>query len=399
LITNPRTIIRICLIVALLVILAIESKRQSADSGICNGQNVILPFTDVAGNTFFCQIAEAYFTALTFGTTPSTYSPAANVTRDQMAAFITRTLDQSLLRGSRRAALNQWAIPPVVPLSAVTTLGGHPLSLQSDGADLWVSLTNNTVSRVRASDGRVLETWTDATNPQGVVVVRGRIFIAGTTFPGSLYRIDPKQPPGSVEVVSTALGDRPEGITTDGAFIWTANLADAGLQSSVSKINPDTGQTTNFTGFDGAYGILYDGANVWVTCSGNATLKRLNTDGSVAQSVVVGGGPAFLAFDGTNLWVPDIGADSVSVVRASTGLVVATLTGNGLSGPLSAAFDGQRILVTNEQGQSVSLWNSSDLTPLGTFSFEAPKFNPFGACSDGINFWIGDINGNRLARF
>ena len=36
---------------------------------------------------------------------------------------------------------------------------------------------------------------------------------------------------------------------------------------------------------------------------------------------------------------------SVSVVRASNGAVLATLTGNGLSNPMVAAFDGQRVLV------------------------------------------------------
>jgi hypothetical protein len=34
--------------------------------------------------------------------------------------------------------------------------------------------------------------------------------------------------------------------------------------------------------------------------------------------------------------------------------VLATLTGNGLDFPVSAAFDGQRILVTNHNGNSVS---------------------------------------------
>ncbi len=50
-----------------------------------------------------------------------------------------------------------------------------------------------------------------------------------------------------------------------------------------------------------------------------------------------------------------------------TGTLVATLTGNGLNAR-QAAFDGERILVTNYEGDSVSLWKSSDLSPVGTFS-------------------------------
>src|SRR6478672_294590 len=67
-----------------------------------------LPFTDTGSTTFCAQIAEAYYSGLSNGTTATSYSPSAVVNREQMAAFVTRTLDQSLLRGSRRAALNQW---------------------------------------------------------------------------------------------------------------------------------------------------------------------------------------------------------------------------------------------------------------------------------------------------
>ena len=80
-----------------------------------------LPFTDVMGNIFFCQIAEAYFSGLTNGTTPTTYSPSDPVLRDQMAAFVTRTQDSALRRGSRRAALGQWALPSA--LSATGSVG------------------------------------------------------------------------------------------------------------------------------------------------------------------------------------------------------------------------------------------------------------------------------------
>src|SRR5258706_356802 len=99
-------------LVTLVVILTIASSRthaqfQPEDSGACSGVSVTLPFMDVAGSIFFCTIAEAYFSGLTNGTDAMHYSPSANVTRDQMSAFVTRTMDQSLKRGSQRAALNQ----------------------------------------------------------------------------------------------------------------------------------------------------------------------------------------------------------------------------------------------------------------------------------------------------
>jgi hypothetical protein len=76
---------------------------------------------------------------------------------------------------------------------------------------------------------------------------------------------------------------------------------------------------------------------------------------------------------------------------------VATLSGNGLNSPRQVAFDGQRILVTNNINNSVSLWKAADLTPIGNFS--TGTGTALGACSYGTNFWITLAGDNRLARF
>lgn len=78
--------------------------------------------------------------------------------------------------------------------------------------------------------------------------------------------------------------------------------------------------------------------------------------------------------------------------------MLATLTGNGLSSPTQAAFDGERILITNGGGDSVSLWKASDRSPIGTFSTGA-NTSPFGVCSDGLNFWITLYGPGYIARF
>src|ERR1041384_4569077 len=122
---------------AFLVIL--YSTRLRADSGVCGGQTINLPFTDVAGNLFFCQIAEAYLSGLTYGTDATHYSPSEVVPRGQMAAFITRTQDSILRRGSLRAALNMWATPKTVGSGAITGVGCFPTDVASDGVDLWVA--------------------------------------------------------------------------------------------------------------------------------------------------------------------------------------------------------------------------------------------------------------------
>jgi len=123
-------------------------------------------------------------------------------------------------------------------------------------------------------------------------------------------------------------------------------------------------------------------------------LEVFSTDAERLQTVTVGDAPGYPIFDGSNIWVPNQNDPSLTVVRASSGAVLATLTGNGIGGPVSAAFDGQRILVAG--GTTLSLWKAADLTPLGFFDLGA---NTYGACSDGVNFWVTMHNNGLLARY
>jgi DNA-binding beta-propeller fold protein YncE len=399
--------LRIVVLISLMLTLTGLSSRLQADTGSCGGATTTLPFTDVMGNVFFCQIASAYFSGLTSGTTATTYSPTQNVTREQMAAFITRTMDQSLKRGSRRAVAKKWFNPQDVNSLTLTDVGSSTQQVEFDGTDLWVAnFASANVMRIRPSDGKLLDTWTGALGANGIVAAMGRIFVTGRMSPGSLYMIDPTQPPGAVTTLTSNLGNLPIGIAFDGSRIWTANHnGGSGGSVSIVSLNP-TAVTTVSTGFNAPIGMLYDGSNIWTTDQTADTLLKLNSDGSIAQTINVGDVPGLPVFDGTNIWVPNGTSNSVSIVRAkdavgnplASAFVLATLTGNGLNNPLTAAFDGERILVTNQGGTSVSLWKAADLTPLGSFPTGIGTV-PFGACSDGLNFWITLFNTGKLARF
>ena len=360
------------------------------------------PFTDFTDAAFCPFVLEIFYLGITTGTTPSTYDPASSVTRLQMAAFLSRTVDSTARRGSRRAAANRFWTTQNAEALDTTTVGTLPRLLRSDGADVWVAnQTSGSVSRVRESDGRLLETWTGADSAFGILVAMGRIFATGATSPGSLYRIDPSQPAGAVTIVASNLGDVASGIAFDGGRIWTGNFASPG--GTVSIVTPGATIPWTVTTFNvGAgetspYGVVYDGARIWVTDRGLGTLLKLDAAGGVLQTVTVGTSPGIPAFDGGNLWVPNTISASVTVVRASNGTVLQTLTGNGLSFPAAAGFDGERILVANVQGHSVSLWKAADLTPLGTFPTGGGT-NPFGACSDGLGFWITLAGAGKIAR-
>ena len=357
------------------------------------------PFTDVAADQFCPFVLEIFYLGITTGTTPTTYDPASNVNRLQMATFLSRTVDGVLKRGARRAALGRFWSAQNASVLALTPLGPTPNEVRSDGVDLWVTDQTGTVSRVRGSDGMLLGTWTGAPGGFGLLTAMNRVFVASQTSPGVLYRIDPTQAPGAATVVASNLGNNSVGIAFDGSKIWTANI----LGASVSIVTPGASipwtVTTVTTGFAAPVGPIFDGAHVWVTDFGEGKLLKLDSNGAILQTVTVGPGASEPVYDGANIWVPIGSAASVTVVRGSNGSVLATLTGNGLvSSPSVAAFDGERVLVTTYNGNQVSLWKAADLTPLG-FIPTGPGTLPGGACSDGVSFWVALQGTGQLARF
>ena len=208
--------------------------------------------------------------------------------------------------------------------------------------------------------------------------------------------IDPTQPGLAVTTAATISGAIVFGLGFDGGRVWTAN------NGSISKVT--VGSTTPWTvttvstGFSGPHGVLADGTDVWVTDSTAGKLLRIDDTGAILQTVTVGSNPAYPVFDGTNIWVPNTVSNSISVVRASSGVVLQTLTGNNMSEPWAAAFDGQRVLVTNQGNNSVSLWKAADLSIAGAFPTGGGSL-PYGACSDGVSFWITLNLPGKLARF
>src|SRR5512141_2249195 len=129
---------------------------SSALLGVCG------PFTDVTDAQFCPFVLEIFTLGITTGTTPTTYDPGSAVSRLQMAAFLSRSVDGVLKRGSRRAALDQFWTAQNASVLGLTTVGSSPVLLKSDGSDVWVANNggSGSVSRVRGSDGKLLETWT-----------------------------------------------------------------------------------------------------------------------------------------------------------------------------------------------------------------------------------------------
>jgi DNA-binding beta-propeller fold protein YncE len=360
-------------------------------------QDTCGPFTDVT--PLYCPyVLEAYYTGITAGTSATTFSPDLPITRAQSAVFTTKALNQALARGSRRAALGQWWATSSSAAISATAVGSGAFYAAADGADVWTAnLTDGSVSRVRASDGRLLDTWTGAPFAGGVLVAMGRVFAIAGGNPGKLYVIDPAQPAGSLTSVAD-LGNNPLDLAFDGSRLWVANAGSGGQNSALTIVQPGTWTTTTVGGFQGLGGILFDGSNIWVT--DNFSLLKLDSAGTVIQTITFPIEARFPVFDGANIWVPTSNGapGAVQVVQASTGTVLQTLTPPAGTDQalLAASFDGQRVLVTDAQGSKVYVWNAASLAFIGAFDVPASAFR---ACSDGINFWLPMRDTGQLARF
>jgi DNA-binding beta-propeller fold protein YncE len=226
----------------------------------------------------------------------------------------------------------------------------------------------------------------------------GKVFLTKNFPPTVLYMIDPAQPAGDISPVSDPIGLGTYGLAFDGSRIWITSV-----EGAVFIVQPGPTLpwpvTTVTTGFQAPFGIVFDGTNIWVGDQLAQSLFKLDSSGAILQTVPLSGQPAYFAFDGKNLWVPLQGSQpaGVVVVQASTGAVLTALTGNGLTSPVAAAFDGQRVLVS-AGAEHVSLWKAADFSPIGSFP-TGPFTSPLGVCSDGINFWIALNGTSQLARF
>ena len=196
-------------------------------------------------------------------------------------------------------------------------VGQGPRGLTFDGANIWAAdSAGGTVTKVRASDGLLLGTYT--------------------------------------------VGPGPECVTFDGANIWVTNRDDR----SLSKIRASDGKLMGtFPVGRAPFGIAFAAGHIWVA-NADSNVTELNLEGSVLRTVSVGNGASWVAFDGANIWVASQNSHTVTEVQASDGKVLGMFPMSG--NPWGVVFDGANIWVSNFMGGNV--WK---LDPTQTADAEA----------------------------
>jgi YVTN family beta-propeller protein len=380
----------------LVAALAVAAFGSSAHATLCGTSDYPFPFTDV-GNVIdvFCRgIHEAYVLGVTLGTTATTFGPDQDVTRSQMTTFLQRSVDQGLKRSNRRGALGQWWTPKTAQGLRRTALPGVGLAsfCKADGERVWVTNGTNLLS-VLASTGELQANidFGAGVDVKGLVIANGGALYVAPTSQRLAFAMPKRDAPFHGDWGYQIVSYTPNAIAFDGDRVWTANYTASSITIRALVAGEPTGSSTEVTlGFGTPLDIIFDGSNMWIADPGFDQIIKLDANGAILQRVGVGADPAYMAYDGANIWVPNLAGNSVSVVRAATGAIVATLVtdaSNALSVPVQAAFDGERILVTNLGNDSVTLFRAADLSVIRNVPLPAGS-DPYGVCSDGINFFV-----------
>ncbi len=335
------------------------------------------------------------------------------------------------------------------------------------GTALGLANTTDTVSTFAGQagvTGFANGTGTSATffNPGGIATDGTNLYVADT-FNDTVRQINIAT--GLVNTIAGQAGKRgsadgtgasatfsnPYGITTDGTNLYVADT----FNRTIRKINISTGQVTTIAGqagitgsadgtgtsatFSNPFGITTDGTCLYVSDTGNDTIRKINIATGLVTTIAGQAGaignadgtgtaatfdqPEGITTDGTYLYVADTFNRTIRKINISTGLVstMAGLAGNAGSadGQGSAArFDVPRGIttdgtylyvsdsvndtvrqinistgqVTTIAGQAGNVGSADGIGASATFS------NPFGITTDGKALYVADTKNDTVRR-
>jgi len=193
--------------------------------------------------------------------------------------------------------------------------------------------------------GRIVENVRVGTQPDGVAVADGFLWVANTSD-GTVTRVDP----ATGATVPFRVGESPTAIAAGFGSVWVADSGDG----SVARINPTTSEVVDRVAVGiGPYGIATDDRWVWVTNRLDGTLSRIDPqDDDKVTTFPVGETPLGVAVAAGSVWVADFERGAVVRVDPSSGAIVGSIPLG--SGPSLIAARGDQVWVTDTRAGTVS---------------------------------------------
>ena len=129
----------------------------------------------------------------------------------------------------------------------------------------------------------------------------------------------------------------------------------------------------------GPQGEAFDGANIWVACTGSSPteIDEFNaSDGAPMLKITsLGCSPNYLLYDGANIWAACPAAGKIIEIEASTGTLLYPSSPLIVASPAGMAFDGQYIWVGSSTANSVVQIQAATHTVTNTFLVSGGSFD------------------------
>ena len=273
-------------------------------------------------------------------------------------------------------------------------VGHQPIGVVYDGANIWVANSgDNTVTKLRASDGMLLGTFSVGDTPQEMAFDGANIWVANF-FSDNITKLRASD---GVVLGTFNGGARPDGMAFDGANIWVANYG----QSTVSKLRASDGTLLGTFDIGGTYPqlVAIGAGKAWVTIVLENTVTALRlSDGSLVDAYPVGGSPLGVAFDGRQIWVANHDSGSLTVLLAADGSLVDTIP--AVPNPNHIIHAGANMFVTKalepDGHGAVQTVVARRLVDKGDFS--SGGTTPQGLAWDGASVWVANYYSDNVSK-
>jgi YVTN family beta-propeller protein len=257
-----------------------------------------------------------------------------------------------------------------------------------DGRNIWVCNHNGqSLSKIDPTYGTAIGTYAIPGLCTGILFDGQSIWVTNR-YSGSITKF---QAFDGALVGTYPVGDGPHSFAFDGTYLYVSLSG----SNQIAKVNPTTGSvvSTFSSGGVAPVGITYDGVNLWVSNTLSAGLAQISTNGTLLGTVPTPSGTIYSAFDGAFVWATASGANQVTKINASTGVVV----GNYPVGayPIGIDTDGKSVYVANQNSNSVSVLDATNGALVRTISVVA---SPWGIVFDGTSLWIANRQTNVISR-
>jgi hypothetical protein len=191
-------------------------------------------------------------------------------------------------------------------------VGSLPAALVFDGANIWTAnFGSANVTKLRASDGACVGTcnFSVGSGPAAIAFDGANIWVANSGN-GAGNTVTKLRASDGSTLGTFSVGTFPRGLAFDGSNIWVANFN----SNTITKLRASDGANLGtFNTGSGPWAVAFDGANIWVTNDISNTITKLRaTDGGFLGTFNVGMGPAAIGFDGAYIWVANYNSNSLT---------------------------------------------------------------------------------------